>query len=92
MFVHVFLGETPPSGQPESVTDAGQVGESHERLEVLQQGAFEAQETDKRTHHLIDLTAESETRLNWKSPLSVFSFNRQGFQFSPFLLGRRSLG
>ena len=56
----------PPSGQPESLTDASQVGESHECLEVLQQGAFKAQKTDEGAHHLIDLTTKSETRLSRK--------------------------
>lgn len=48
------------SGQPESFTDAGQVGESHECLEVLQQCAFKTQETDKGAHSLIDLHCKKE--------------------------------
>ncbi len=62
----------PPSGQPESITDAGQVGESHECLEVLQQGAFKTQKTDKGAHHLIDLTTKSEIWLN--RDISFISF------------------
>lgn len=62
-----FLGEAPPSGPPESFVDASQVGESHECLKVLQQGAFNSQKTDKGAHHLIDLGKENETELRRKS-------------------------
>lgn len=48
----------PPSGQPESVTDASQVGKCHECLKVLQQGALQTQKTDKWAHNFIDLKGQ----------------------------------
>lgn len=59
-FSLLFLKMSPTSGQPESFTDAGQVGESHECLEVLQQCAFKTQETNQGAHSLIDLHCKKE--------------------------------
>lgn len=64
MFSHIFYlnskRRVPSSGQPESFTEASQVGESHKCLEVLQQATFQSQKIDEGPHSLVDLKAKGE--------------------------------